>query len=59
MIRSRAATIGTLLVALVIATGLAIATRGWRSLPMTREVARDMRAGAEFASRLERSLQSA
>jgi hypothetical protein len=59
MIRSRAATIGTLLAALVIAAGLATFARGWRRLPMTREVAREMRAGAEFATRLERSLQHA
>ena len=60
MIRSsRAAAIGTLLVALVVAVSWAIATRGSRRVPMTREVAREMRAGAEFAARLERSLQVA
>ena len=60
MIRSsRAAAIGTLLVALVVAVSWAIATRGSRRVPMTREVAREMRAGAEFAARLERSLEVA
>jgi hypothetical protein len=56
MNRSRAATIGTLLAALVIAAGLAFAARGWRRMPMTREVAREMRMAAEFAQRLEGSL---
>jgi len=59
MIRSRAATIGTLVAALVIAGGLAVAARGWRRAPMTPEVAREMRAGADFATRLERSLKGA
>src|SRR5688572_4240254 len=59
MIRSRAATIGTLLVALVIALGWAISTRGSRRVPMTREVAREMRSATEFATRLERSLEAA
>jgi hypothetical protein len=60
MIRpSRAATIGTLLAALVIAVVWAIATRGARRVPMTPEVAREMRAGADFAARLDRSLVAA
>src|ERR687897_18972 len=58
MVRSRAATIGTLLVALVIAVPLAIASRGTRRIRMTPEVARGMRAGSEFAVRLERSLEA-
>src|SRR5687768_2767694 len=58
MVRSRAATIGTLLAALVIAVTLAIASRGMRRIPMTPEVAKEMRAGREFAARLERSLEA-
>jgi hypothetical protein len=57
MVRSRAATIGTLLAALVIAVVLAVASRGTR-IPMTPEVAREMRAGGEFAAQLERSLEA-
>ena len=57
MIRtSRVAYTGTLLLALVAAVSWAIATRGSRRVPMTREVAREMRAGGEFAKRLEHSL---
>ena len=57
MIRSsRAATIGILVAALAIAVSWAIATRGSRRVPMTREVAREMRAGVEFASKIEKSL---
>ena len=57
MIRSsRAATIGILVAALAIAVSWAIATRGSRRVPMTPEVAREMRAGAEFAGRLEKTL---
>ena len=58
MIRSRAATIGTLLAALVIAAVLAISVPGWRRTSMTPEVAREMRAGAEFAERLQRSFET-
>ena len=55
MIRSsRLAITGTLLVVLVAAVSWAIATRGSRPVPMTREVAREMRAGEEFAMTLER-----
>src|SRR5688572_17689633 len=57
MVRSRAATIGTLLAAVVIAVALAVASRGTR-IPMTPEVAREMRAGGEFAAQLERSLEA-
>ena len=57
MVRSRAATIGTLLAALVIAVALAVASRGTR-IPMTPEVAREMRVGGEFAAQLERSLEA-
>src|SRR4051812_15333999 len=54
MIRnSRLAITGTLLVVLVAAVSWAIATRGTRRVPMTREVAREMRAGAEFARMIE------
>ena len=57
MIRSsRAATIGILVAALAVAVSWAIATRGSRRVPMTREVAREMRAGADFAARIETSL---
>lgn len=60
MIRtSRVAGIVTLVVALVAAVCLAIATRGPRRVPMTREVAREMHAGAAFARTLDRSLASA
>src|SRR5689334_13256462 len=58
MIRSRAAAIGTLVVALAIAVSLAIVARGTRRLPMTPEVAREMQAGAEFAVRLDRVLNA-
>lgn len=59
MIRtSRIAVTGTLLLALVAAISWAIATRGARRVPMTREVAREMRAGGEFARSLERVLAS-
>lgn len=60
MIRtSRVVGIGTLVVALVAAVCWAIATRGPRRVPMTREVAREMQAGAAFAKALDRSLASA
>ena len=49
----RVAALGTLLLAFAIAVTWAIATRGSRRVPMTREVAREMRAGAEFAASLE------
>jgi hypothetical protein len=59
MIRnSRVAITGLLLVVLVAAVSWAIATRGSRRVPMTPEVAREMRAGSEFASLLERSTAS-
>ena len=54
MIRShRIAITGALLVALMGALTWALATRGTRRVPMTREVAREMRAGAEFARQLD------
>jgi len=57
MIRtSRIAITGTLMLALVAALSWAIATRGSRRAPMTREVAREMRDGAEYARRLEQTL---
>src|SRR5215211_7134005 len=56
--KSRIAITGTLLLALIAAASWAIATRGSRRVPMTREVAREMRAGADFAKSLERSLAS-
>jgi hypothetical protein len=57
MIRtSRIAITGSLLVALVVALSWAIATRGSRRVPMTREVAREMHDGGEFARRLEHTL---
>ncbi|HUQ81049.1 MAG TPA: hypothetical protein VM076_07930, partial [Gemmatimonadaceae bacterium] len=59
MIRSRAAALGTLVVALAIAVTLAIVARGTRRVPMTPEVAREMRAGAEFAARVDRVLETA
>jgi hypothetical protein len=55
---SRHTLIGTLALVFVAAVTWAISTRGSRPVPMTREVAREMRAGAEFAARLERSLAS-
>ena len=55
----RVAALGTLVLAFAIAVTWAIATRGTRRVPMTREVAREMRAGAEFAETLERSAASA
>jgi hypothetical protein len=56
---SRVAALGTLVLTFAIAVTWAIATRGARRVPMTREVAREMRAGAEFAATLERSAASA
>jgi hypothetical protein len=56
---SRVAVLGTLVLAFAIAFTWAIATRGTRRVPMTREVAREMRAGAEFAARLQRSAATA
>src|SRR5215207_516214 len=57
MIRSsRAATIGILVAALAIAVSWAIATRGSRRVPMTPEVAREMRAGVAFAAHIEKKL---
>src|SRR4029434_1417851 len=59
MIRtSRVAATGALLLALIAAVSWSIVTRGARRAPMTREVAREMRSGAEFARTLERSLAS-
>jgi hypothetical protein len=56
MIRnSRLAITGMLLVVLAAVVSWAIATRGTRRVPMTREVAREMRAGGEFAQRIERA----
>ena len=52
----RIAFIGTLLLALVAAVSLAIVTRRSRHVPMTREVAREMRLGSEFAKQLDRKL---
>jgi hypothetical protein len=50
---------GTLLLALIAAVAWAIATRGTRHVPMTREVAREMRAGADFARHLDEALAKA
>jgi hypothetical protein len=50
--KSRIALTGTLLLALIAALSWAAATRGARRVPMTREVAREMRAGADFAKQL-------
>ena len=47
---------GTLLLALIAAVSWAVATRGTRRVPMTREVAREMRAGADFAQQLDERL---
>ena len=59
MIRtSRVAATGALLLALIAAISWSIVTRGARRVPMTREVAREMRSGAEFAKTLEGSLAS-
>ena len=52
----RIAFTGTLLLALIAGVSWAIATRGSRRVPMTREVAREMRSGAEFARRLDQTL---
>jgi hypothetical protein len=52
----RVAFTGTLLLALIAAVSWAIATRGPRRVPMTREVAREMRAGDEYARQLDRVL---
>jgi len=52
----RIAFTGTLLLALIAAVSWAIATRGSRRVPMTREVAREMRLGGEFARQLDRTL---
>jgi hypothetical protein len=51
----RIAVTGTLLLALIAAVSWAVATRGARRVPMTREVAREMRAGADFARHLDQS----
>lgn len=60
MIRnSRVAITGTLLTVLVAAVSWAIATGGSPRVPMTREVAREMRAGADFARTLERTAATA
>jgi hypothetical protein len=56
ILRSRIIVTGSLLLALVAAVSWAIATGGTRRVPMTREVAREMRAGADFAKTLEHSL---
>ena len=57
MIRtSRLAITGTVMLALVAALSWAVATRGSRRVPMTREVAREMHDGGEFARDLERTL---
>ena len=52
----RIAFTGTLLLALVAAVSWAIVTRRSRHVPMTREVAREMRLGSEFAQQLDRKL---
>ena len=54
----RVAALGTLVLAFAIAVSWAIATRGSRRVPMTREVAREMRAGVAFAAALERTAAS-
>src|SRR5689334_10285956 len=56
--RSRIALTGTVVLALVAGLSWAIATRGARRVPMTREVAREMRSGLDFAKTLERTLAS-
>jgi hypothetical protein len=57
MIRThRVVSTGLLLLALIAAVSWAIATRGTRRVPMTREVAREMRAGSDFARQLEERL---
>src|SRR5688572_23537605 len=53
---SRVPLIGTLAVAFAIVLAWALATRGDRRASMSREVARSMRLGEEFATRLERRL---
>ena len=52
----RIAFTGTLLLALIAAVSWAIVMRGSRRVPMTREVAREMRSGAEFARQLDQAL---
>src|SRR5262245_19217767 len=52
----RIAFTGMLLLALIAAVSWANPTRGARRVPMTREVAREMRAGDEFARQLDRVL---
>jgi len=56
---SRVAALGTLVLVFAIALTWAIATRGSRRVPMTREVAREMHAGAEFALAVEHLATSA
>jgi hypothetical protein len=59
MVRSsRSAAIGTLVLVFAAAVVWAIVTRGARHVPMTREVAREMRAGADFAASIERALET-
>ena len=54
----RIAFTGTLLLALIAAVSWAIVMRGSRRVPMTREVAREMRSGAEFARQLDQALST-
>jgi len=56
---SRTALICTLVAVFAAAVAWAIATRDSRRVPMTPEVAREMRAGGEYAIRLERMLAAA
>ena len=54
----RIAFTGTLLLALIAAVSWAVVMRGSRRVPMTREVAREMRSGAEFARQLDQALST-
>src|SRR5688500_18246742 len=57
MVRSsRVPLIGTLVVVFAVALAWAFATRGSGRISMSREVAEQMRLGADFAARVERSL---
>jgi hypothetical protein len=57
MVRSsRVPLIGTLAIVFAVVLAWALATRGDRRVSMTREVEREMRLGAEFATQLERRL---
>lgn len=53
---SRVPLIGTLVLVFAVAVAWAIATRGARHGSMSREVARELSLGADFADRIDRSL---